>query len=98
MEYFYNTLGVLGAISLIVIIHAFLKLLLKACEMGIDYLNKESLEARKWVSNFKDIRWCLIGTSQPPNDKMITLHFRSHGGDMEGEYLETKISIDKGKY
>lgn len=95
MTYFYNTLGVLGAALLIILAFDLWRFLLKLGNTCLDCWSEESKKARKWMKDFKYIDWHVVKTSQPPNDKMITLHLRSRGN---GEYIETCVSIDKSKY
>lgn len=98
MVYFYNTLGVLGAILLIVLVYEVCCFILRFSEdhleKQLDYASEESKKAREWMKNFKKTSWIVVRTSQPRNDKMITLHLRSFGN----ESMETEVCIDKGKY
>lgn len=95
MEYFYNTLGVLGAGLLIILAFDLWRIIIKLVGTYLERTDKEAKEALAWIRKLKDISWYVYNTSQPPNEKMITLHLRSRGS---GEYLETNVSIDKDKY
>lgn len=92
MIYFYNTLGVLGAVLLLILVVDLWRFLSQLGYTYLEYVNEESRRARKWMKDFKDVSWQVVRVSQPPNDKMITLHLRSRDND---EPLITKVSIDK---